>query len=136
MKKTYYNSPVLPVATFIGFSIAAFLFLILKGSYFINAIDYVEGIAGVGVFCLFAWASLFITVNSETVTRRLALLFVSTHDFSDVEEIGEVSDTDIYGTSKVMQIRFHDGEKWNLGMLSKKDMKEIMEIIQKNSKRA
>jgi hypothetical protein len=132
MRKTYYGSPTWFVATFILFSVAAFVLLILKGEFAANVINYIEVIIALGVLLLFAWASLFIIVDSKTITRRLALFFVSTHNFSDVKGFREVSDTDIYGTSKVMQIRFKNGDKWNLGMLSKKDVKEILETIKRH----
>jgi hypothetical protein len=46
-----------------------------------------------------------------------------------VEEIREVSDTDIYGTSRATQLRFKNGDSWNLGMISKKDKAAIMKSL-------
>lgn len=89
-----------------------------------------------GVLLFLGWASLFITIDthSRTITRRLALFFVSTHNIFEVEDIREVSDSDIYGTSRTMQLRFTDGDKWNLGMLNRKDMRELIDNIRKYQK--
>jgi hypothetical protein len=132
MKKTYYNSPALPVATFVLFSIAAFVLLILKREFWVNEANYIEVIASVGVLCFVAWGGRFFTISKDIITRRVLFLFAAEHKCSDVEEVREVSDTDIYGTSRFMQIRFKNGDRWNLGMLNKKDVAELLEVIKKH----
>ena len=123
--------------TFVAVVVAMFLILTSEGHFVGNAINYLVTMVVLGVLLLLGWASLFITIDtqSRTITRRLALFFVSTHNLAEVENIRQVSDSDIYGTSKTMQLRFKDGDKWNLGMLNRKDMRGLIGIIQKQQER-
>jgi hypothetical protein len=138
MKKTYHNSPALFVMTFVAFSLLMFLILLSEGHFVGNQVNYLINMAVLGVLLLLGWAFLFITIDTQsgTITRRLALFFVSTRRISDTEDIREVSDSDIYGTSRTMQIRFKTGDKWNLGLLNRKDMRELVEAIRKCRQRS
>ncbi|GEM_PF-4095411 len=133
MKKTYYGSAVLPIIVFVVGTLWEFVFLTLQGTFWVNRVNYLEFILEWGLFCFLIWSSMMIEMNPPTMTRRFFFLFPSTHNLSEVEGAQEVTATDIYGTDRFTQIRFKNGEKWNLAMFSKKDVKEIMDTVRKHS---
>jgi hypothetical protein len=46
----------------------------------------------------------------------------------------EQSETDIYGTDKYTQLQFSNGDKWNLTMMSRKDLAEIKDIVSRHNR--
>ncbi len=127
MKKTYRLSPIIPLVGFIGFILSE----ILIGALPLHAWSGYQlfGVGGAAVFCLAAWISLIVTVTDKRVTRRLFLVFTSTHYLSDIEEVSDISETDIYGAQRYTQVRFKNGDKWNLLMLSTKNVKELGDVL-------
>jgi hypothetical protein len=89
------------------------------------------GLLIVFVACLIAWSSVLITVDGNTITRRLFLVFVSVRKIYDIADVRDAIETDIYGSHKYSQIHFNDGEKWNLAMSRARDIKEIKDSIYK-----
>jgi hypothetical protein len=131
MKKTYFNSPVLPLITFIAFAVSSFLLLYFQGHFFGNETRYAVGILGIGVLCLIAWLALIIRVDQEngTITRYLFPFFVKTHALSDIVSVTDEVETDAYGKHPFTEIRFKNGDKWNLTMFSRKDVAEIKQML-------
>jgi hypothetical protein len=134
MKQTYYGSLIIPVTVFVVGSLWGFIELTSEGAFWASRLNYLEGIAILGGFCLLCWTSMMIEIDPPTMTRRFFFLFPSTHDFSEVERVNEVRASDIYGTDRFMQIRFKNGDKWYLAMFSKEDVTEILETIRKHQK--
>jgi hypothetical protein len=134
MKRTYYGSAIIPAIVFGVGSLWGALELMSEGAFWASRLNYLEGIAILGGFCFICWASITIEIDPPTMTRRLFFLFPRTHDFSEVEGVNEVTGSDIYGTDKLMQIKFENGDKWYLAMFSKKDVREIIETIRKHQR--
>jgi len=78
MKKTSFNSPILPLVTFIAFAVSTFLLLYFQGHFFGNEARYAASVLGVGAICLVAWLSLIVGVDRENgkITRYLFLFLL------------------------------------------------------------
>src|ERR1700723_3859935 len=125
MKKTYYNSPIAPVFVFIVGSVWECIFLLLKGGFWTYRINYLEFLIEWGILCFLIWIGMIVEVDPPRMKQRIFFFFVKTHDVSEVGDSKIVTASDIYGTDRFVQIRFKGGDKWNLAMFSKKDVKEI-----------
>jgi len=134
MKKTYYNSPIPSVFVFFVGSVWEFIYLHLQGTFTVNRLNYLEFLVELGILCLLIWIGMIVEVDPPTMTRRLFFFFTKTHRISEAEGSQIVTASDIYGTDRFVQIRFKDGDKWNLAMFSKKDIREIMESVRRHMK--
>jgi hypothetical protein len=50
-------------------------------------------------------------------------------------ELIEQTDTDYLGTNKYTQVRFRNGDRWNLLMFSKKDTDEIKAVLKRHARK-
>jgi hypothetical protein len=131
MKKTYFNSPILPLITFIAFAVSTFLLLYFQGHFFGNEARYAAGVLGVGAICLVAWLGLIVRVDREngTINRYLFLFFAKTHALSDIVSLTDKVETDVYGKHPYTQVRFKNGDTWNITMFARKDVAEIKQML-------
>jgi hypothetical protein len=131
MKRTYIGSPVFPLITFFVFAASLFLVTYLEHHFIGNEARYVAAVIAVGVICIIAWLGLVIRIDFQerTITRYLFPYLVKTHSLSDVVSIVDESESDFYGKHAYTQIRFKNGDKWNLTMFSRKDVAELRKLL-------
>jgi hypothetical protein len=131
MRRKFYLSPLLPLVTFFGFFILLFL---INGLPTLDRIPYTLLSVGiVGAFVLFAWGSVVITIEGDTITRRLGLFYVTAHKLSDVREVRDTSDSDAYSTLRYTEVRFADRDKWNLVGFAPNDLRDLKQLLGRHS---
>lgn len=131
MKKTYFNSPVLPLMTFFLFAVSLFLVAYFEHHFFGNEARFLSVVTAVGIICFVGWLGLIIRIDlrDRTITRYLFPFFVKTHALSDVVSVTDEVETDAYGKHPYTEIRFKNGDKWNLTMFARKDVAEIKQML-------
>jgi hypothetical protein len=85
----------------------------------------------VGIICLIGWLGLIIRIDlrDKTITRYLFPFFVKTHALSDIVSVTDEVETDAYGKHQYTEIRFKNGDKWNLTMFSRENVTELRDLL-------
>lgn len=134
MTKTYFCSPIIAIICFFGFIFAEMLIghlsfspLEWKQGQIISALTLATLVFGV------AWLGLIIRITDRTITRILFFVFIKTHNLSDVVAVEDKTDSDALGKQGFTEIRFKNGDKWNLLAFSEKNMREIKDILRQHA---
>jgi hypothetical protein len=135
MKKTYFVSPAIALPSFFGFIFAEMIFNHLPFSPFSWSQHQIYGTVVLAIVLFWvAWLGLIIKITDKTITRYLFLIFSRTHDLSEVVSVEDKVDSDTLGKLSFTEVRFKNGDKWNLLMFSSKNFKEIKDILTRNAK--